>query len=717
MPDREIHALQFGGSARISGFFRGQFGSSQDRFVDMFGSMRSSLAGDNASSVRVGALAGSLLGVIMVFGSRHLITRGVVPVGQIPVLPGGWELLGEWFGGWRSAGMGSPGNPSSVFAVFGLLRLFFFWADGIPELLLVLGPLIMGAVGAWRLARPLASPQASSAAAIAYSLNPLPVSAIAAGRWDALVVWGFAPLLLGSILRVQGITPFGGTGGPAGPGVVERALPIRLLRFGMAVALVATFVPVAPLVALVMVVLVAVASVVVARTAGVVRLLLAIPVAIATPVALHLPWAYDVLRHGSWNWFVGPRSPEARFDSMADLMRFAPGSVAPSMLTVGLLVAAGFGLVVARGRRFDAVVAGWVLALGSFFAGWAVRRDWFGFELPTAEMLLVPGAVGLSLAVAAGIRSIEVDVPPGRSWRRLVVAGGVAGLSVLGVGGIRSALNGQWELPTQDYGVFAEGFSRDDGVTQRVLWLAAPEVARFDTMESPEGLHYAVTSGGRPDAFDRWAPTQSAADARIGTELDLVVEGETVQLGRLLAIHGIDFVVVVPQFSPYIGPEFSAGDGVDLVAVLQAQLDLQRVTGAPGLAVFSNRSSVGTAMIAPGLSEVSVDPADRLGFDLGSASRSSFTADGVGAWSSLSPPAGETIIAVPGDGWQVTAGDATARTSASGLLVVDVDEANESEVRVAYDPPALRRLALALQAVLTVAAFLLAQTRREGSLA
>jgi hypothetical protein len=133
-----------------------------------------------------------------VFGSRGLISEGVTPVGQFLDLPGAGTLLREWTGGWRSAGPGSASNPATAFGVLGLLKLVFFWADGLLDLLLVLVPIALGVTGAWRLARPLGSARASALASVAYVANPLLVAIIAAGRWDALVVWGAAPALVGS---------------------------------------------------------------------------------------------------------------------------------------------------------------------------------------------------------------------------------------------------------------------------------------------------------------------------------------------------------------------------------------------------------------------------------------------------------------------------------------------------------------------------------------
>ncbi|MDA3041377.1 MAG: glycosyltransferase, partial [Actinomycetota bacterium] len=269
--DSEVHALQFGGSARVNTFLRGQFAVG-DRVVNLVTTARDAFGGPNADRVRDAGIVGALVGSLMLFGSRDLIAQGVTPVGQFLELPGAGRLLGEWSSGWRAAGTGGPGTAPTAFLVLGLLRVLFFWADGVPALLLALGPIVAGTIGAWTLVRPLGSARAAALASLSYVANPLLVDIVHAGRWNALVVWAAGPALLASALRLQGRAPYGRVGGTMHHAVVDRAVATRVLRLGLLVAVVCTFVPAFVLVALGVLFAVGFSSLIVARPVGLARL-------------------------------------------------------------------------------------------------------------------------------------------------------------------------------------------------------------------------------------------------------------------------------------------------------------------------------------------------------------------------------------------------------------------------------------------------------------
>ena len=102
---------------------------------------------------------------MLAFGGRHLITRGVPPVGQFPIVPGGRELFSEWWGGWRSTGTGGPGNPPTAFILLAAGRALFFWAPSVFDKILSVGPVFIGVIASFRLARPLGSARSATIAA------------------------------------------------------------------------------------------------------------------------------------------------------------------------------------------------------------------------------------------------------------------------------------------------------------------------------------------------------------------------------------------------------------------------------------------------------------------------------------------------------------------------------------------------------------------------
>ncbi|MEM9652131.1 MAG: glycosyltransferase family 2 protein [Actinomycetota bacterium] len=722
--DQDIAKLQAGGSARLAAFSRGQFSAGQDRFSGMVGSVRSSFRGDDAGSVRDATVIGSVLAVLLIFGSRHLLTRGVAPVGQIPDVPGAMTLLREWLGGWRTVGTGGPGNAPSALPILAGGRMLFWWGPGIFDSLLVVLPVFLGPIGAYRLARPLASARAGAIGALVYAGNPLTVAAISAGRWEALVLIAAAPFVLGALLRVGGYAPYGSDHGNAGPSIADRNLPVRLIRFAFLIAFLAAFVPAVVPIAVVLCLVFALSSLALGAGGAPERYLLAALVSVVGTVALHGPWSFDFLQGLSWRWLIGPDSPEADVDSLLELLQFAPGAPAARLIALGIVVAAAIGLLVARAHHFHLAAAGWLVAIVFWGLIWSGRRGWLPFELPTAEAMLAPVAAGLTLAIVVGVRGLELMFADPAS-RRIInrTAGGVGGVAVAGVlfTGMLSSLSGAWEAPTQSFSDSTQFLVRQqqsentDISTGRVLWIGDASVMPLDVAVSDMGTEYAVSDGGRTEARGRWLARPVGATNGIGAQLDLASQGEVVRLGRLLAPYGIDNVVVVKQLAPapYTGPQIEPAEGIE--RALSQQLDLERVPGVPNLIVFRNTSSNGITPLLPSAEAAMASTAvEQLDIDL---TNKTVTAPIInyqpGRWVLNMPEDTDVLLALDSTGLEATGVRSEVSSGFDDLAVLSAGPGGE--VLLEYGPSLRRQLALVGQVMLVLVGAVLAQTRREVS--
>ncbi len=717
--DQDIAKLQAGGSARLSAFSRGQFSAGQDRFSVMVGSVRSSFRGEDAGNVRDATVIGSVLAVLLVFGSRHLLTRGVAPVGQIPDVPGAFTLLREWVGGWRTVGTGGAGNAPSALPILALLRGLFFWSPGLFDTMLVVGPVFLGPIGAYRLARPLTSSRAGAIGALVYACNPITVSAISAARWEALVILAAAPFIMAALLRVGGHSPFGNVGGLPGPSVADRNLPVRLIRFGFLVAFIAAFAPAVIPIVTVMALLFAFAALVFGNGGDPKELLLAAAASVVVPIALHGPWSFDFLQNLSWRWIVGPRSPETDFDSMLELLQFAPGAPTARWVTLGLVIAAGIALIVAKRDVFHLAATGWLIAVVFLLIVWADRRGWVPFSIPNPEAMLAPAAIGMTLAVIVGVRSFEAELVSGegrRQIRALSVLGGVA-VTALFFTGLLSSLSGVWDAPTQSFSASTQFLVQQqldedaDSGAGRVLWIGDASVLPLDVAVSETGIQYAVSDGGRAEARGRWMAGPVGATDGIGAQLDLARDGEVVRLGRLLAPYGISNVVVVSQLAPapYVGPRVSPGVGIE--QALSQQLDLELFPGVPNLVVYRNTSSGGIAPVLPSSqAALAASAAQQLDVDLANGSAPIIN-HRPGKWVLSMPADASVLLALDSNGLEATGARSEVAAGFDDLAVIPAGPAGE--VYLEYSPRLRRQLALIGQFFLVAIGAILAQTRRE----
>ena len=87
---------------------------------------------------------------------------------------------------------------------------------GLLRTLLTVGLVPLGALGAYRLARPVGSRYAQIAALLVYVTIPVPYNALAEGRWGVLALYAAAPPLLGLLAQASRLAPFGPVEGPRG---------------------------------------------------------------------------------------------------------------------------------------------------------------------------------------------------------------------------------------------------------------------------------------------------------------------------------------------------------------------------------------------------------------------------------------------------------------------------------------------------------------------
>lgn len=704
VPDAELRRLQARGSARLAALLRGQLGRGGDDRVRAF--TRS--AGDVAGSLRRGplrsaALVWGLLVAVVLAGSRHHLSTPaphLLDLPELPVRP--WPLLAEWLSGWRSAGLGSTAPQPTAYGLLGLAGTVLLGSMSLLRALLVAGPLLLGPIGAARLAASTGSRRAVLVAAVAYAAIPLPYDALAEGRWGGALVWGAAPWIVGRVARGGRDVPFDGVlGGP-------RPVPAwrGVLGLGLLTALVAAFEPLALALPLLAAVAFAAGGAVVGHANGSAGSLGTALGATAVAVVLHLPWALDfVLPDATWAAVAGaPTATPA--PSVGELLRFEVGPVGAPPLGWAPLVVAALPLLIGRSWRLLWALRAWALAVAGWGLALAAGSEAVDVGTGPVELALAPAACGLALAAGLGMAAFEVDLPGYRfGWRQVASLLAAAALVVATLPVAGAALDGAWHAPTRgitDVLRFLDA-EQEDGAF-RTLWLGDPAVLPMASWELDEGLAWALTDDGLPTVLDRWAGSPDGTTRLVADAVELAVRGETSRLGRLLAPMAVRYVVVVEAVEPITGPAVPAPRA--LVTALSEQLDLGEVTVDEGLRVFRNaawfpaRALVGSPEVVSGsggplrataAADVAGEPV--LGAVDGATRYQGEVGDGVVWWS-----------AAESDGWHLDVdGGEVRRVDAFGW-------ANAWEVTgggratLSYRTPLSRHLASGAQAAMWAAA-------------
>ena len=715
--DNEVRRLQTRGSARLAAFFRGHsrradgssaIANAARDLLDMFRSGR-----DRASSVAWLAVV-----VVFLFGSRLLITDRVPALGEFLQFPGrATSLIGDYFSGWWSHGLGSAIPVPSGMALLGLGGLGFLGSMSFFRTVTILAPVLLGVLGMWRLVRPLGTQRARLTGLLVYAAAALPYNAIAVGRWSGLVAYGAMPWVAGSLARLSGLTPYGPRpAAPAEDGRSTRSTVARIAALGLLVAVVSAFVPIFAVEVVLVALALTIGSALVGGIDGALRALGGAVTAAVVAIVLNLPWASHVLSHLSGFVDSAPlASPADR--GLPALLRFATATHDGGVLAYLLLVPAVVALLVGRGWRLAWAGRASIVALGFFTLAWTADRGWGPTAGIPVEVWLVPAAVGLAWAGACGAVAVDEDVRGSRlSWRQplgvlAAVAVALAVLPALGAAG-----DGAWDLGRTDYAdalaFLPSGQAPGD---YRILWVGDPRALPQPGWKLADGVAYGLSENGAPTIGDTWRGEPTRSERLVADALQLATTGETSRLGRMLGPMSVRYIIVPLRAGPQASGAAAYPPPPALVNTLAGQLDLRQKDIDDALVVYENEAWIPQRAR---LSDAAAAASDQAGFEsLVRTDMSGATAvlpddNGANSWTGDLPP-GVTYLAAPANSrWHLEVGGSTvARRPAFGWANA-FDVATAGPATLSYDTPVTRYVFVALQGVLWLAVIAVALHRR-----
>lgn len=717
LPDAEVRRLQVRGSSRMGGFVRGELGGA-DRVRASFSEAGRSVTGWREGSSGFALVGATVVALVLLVGSRGLLGGDLATLsGLAPFGPssGAGDLVGRWASGWHTAGIGSPAPVPTAFALLGAAGFALFANMGLLQVLLVLGSLPIGAIGAWRLARDLGSTRAKAVGMVAYVAVGLPYDDLARGRVGGLVLYAGLPFVLRRLLTVVGRHDGGvgrhDTGVGGRPPAPMSSLLVTVFGLGLLLAVLAAFVPGVVLLVPLVAAAFAVGASLVGGPARFVRLVGVAVAAAAAAFVLHLPWALDFVAPDPWSALGGVTPSSAPALSAAEVLRFATGPVGQSPLGYALLAAALLPLLIARGERLVLAAGAWGIALVCWALTWLAGRGSVGVDLPGPEVLLAPAAVALAFSAALGTVAFERDLSGFRfGWRQVAGVLGTVAVAVAALPVALGALDGRWDQPEADFTqslAFMEAEEVGRAGAFRVLWLGGADVLPLASYPLGSGLAYGLSDDGPPDIRSRWAEPPDEGDRLVARVLRLAGEGATERLGGLLAPFGVRYVVVADRAAPERSgtPRAPVPDGV--TRTLAQQLDLRDLDVDDALAVYENAAWV------PGRIALPTDAGDAVAAAAGpeAAVRIDMTAgrpvlgSDAGALEGRGDlGAGAVYLAeAAADGWELEVdSSAVERTEAFGWANrFEVPRAGTAELR--YRTPIGHSLAVGAQVALWLA--------------
>lgn len=713
VPDAEVMGLQNRGSARLTSYLRAR------DTATYVGDDTSVRRWRESSPVTVVTWVVVVVGVLL--ASRTLINTQVPSVGELLPLPESpRRLWSDFASGWNPNGLGTTAANPTGWGLLSLASVIWGFRMGLGLTILVVGLVLLGIVGAWRLATVFPTNRARVTAVVVYAAVPVVPGIMSTGRLSALVAYAAVPWFVHLLRSAVGI----GTADPQRhdelvDGILEPPARERIRRTAVLAIVTGLAVAIAPPV-LIIVVLVTLVLGLSSLAVGAGLRTSAWMTGLGLIGALggyvvNWPW----VQTWSWNDLLAPELAGAPGRGLVDVTSMAIGQASLEVLAIALYVPVLVALAVARSWRLTwAARAAGLVAVFTVLAVLA-DRDAFPVRLPDVGLLLVPVALGMAVGAATAVAAFGEDVA-GRTFGWRQPAGLVAFVAVV-VGCapvVLTVADGAWFAPRTTVNDATSSFlapSVDSGSVRgdtRVLFLGDPRVLPVPSRSIGDGVSLAVVDDGGLDLRDRWPAPGDTIDDELAAVLDDVAAGQTLRGGRLLAPFGIRYVVV-----PIVDGAASTGDdplpvATGLIRAFGDQLDFDRARTPSSFAVFENTAALPTAaLLDEALAEASrvESLAELVAIDTSGGSPVLSGADSE-RQAVADVPAGTVHHAIaPDDAWQLRMdGDLVEARPAFGGVTTAYDPAAGGAAELRYVTSGSRTTMLVGQALLWLAALTLA---------
>lgn len=561
--DGDVRDLMIRGSARVRRFMIERVHAGE-RFTEVSSRTRLRVAEARGRVRRAPAIVALILGVIVLFGVRSLLTGHVTEVGWFRSWPGVGNAWSTFSGSWRTTLMGAPRPATPVFALMSVLSAGLLGHPGLAQSLVVGGALPLGTFGAYRLLRPFSSAALPGvAAAAAYAANPIARNAIWRGQLGPLVCFALAPYLLGAFVRLMEIRDH------ADDPAFRRRRAHVLCTIALLTALAGCFWPPALLLAPAFAIACCVAIPVVGGARKTFVALAGTAAAALAGIVLLAPWSFSLLGADAATLGAQPRDPL----SLAALLHFHTGRAGAGIASWGILAAGFVPLAIATGPRFVWAARAWVLAALSFGLAWLPGRISPGGSTLAPEGVLVAAAIALAFAAGLGVAAVLDDLRRFHfGWRQVMMIVAGVGLFLAVVGLAADTFSGRFGLHGDDWPTTFSWMSDNPPAGGfRVLWVGDPNILPADA-KTVGDIGFATTRDGTGDARALWAADEQHADTVLGGMLASASSGTTERLGHLLAPAGVRYVVFLERAAPKSGP--FGRDETAIANALGRQLDL-----------------------------------------------------------------------------------------------------------------------------------------------
>jgi hypothetical protein len=325
-------------------------------------------------------------------------------------------------------------------------------------------------------------------------------------------------------------------------------------------------------------------------------------------------------------------------------------------------------------------------------------------------VLLASAAAAIAMAVALGVLAFAADLP-GYSFgvRQVVTVAAAVGVALGALPVVAAAAGGRWRMPTtDDASLLAWMPAEQESGAFRVLWVGSPDTLPLPGWPLTQGVAYATSRNGPPDATDLWPPPSSEGATRLlARSLNIARVGRTTQLGHLLAPMGVRYIALPRRAAPGSTGAVTSPPA-DVSMALQDQLDLRQVPSDPSILMYENVAWAPTrAIVPPAVVDAtrSTRPESAGSVELGGADPALQQVHGPQSFSGPLSAGNEVLFAESATSrWTLTAGGKNLTRHVAFGWANSYTVGADGNGALQYETPASRYAGLALEALFCVLA-------------
>lgn len=540
-------------------------------------------SGGSSTLSVIRGVGGICIAALLVFGGRRLFTSQIPTVGEFRAIPDDLGVLSsDWWSGLRTWGLGSDGFASFGLPLLDVAGTILGGSASLLEFVIIVAPIPIGVIGAWRLFHYSASDWAPVACALLYAASPLPYNAISGGSATALWLYAAMPWMFANVVAVAQ---------PEGAALImlgrRRSPAVATVALTLTLAILTAFNPFVLLIIVIFVSGLLIGSLLAGDMRGAFPILATSMVGLAGAAILNAPFLAGIR---TWEQFARAGSATGTALPLTDILTMSFGPVGSPIFGWAVFAPAILPVLLGIGQKFTWAMRVWGAMLLSFAVAWLVVRGWMPVGMPVLELLLAPVALGF--AVLGGLTAVtaEIDLRGARVRILFATAVAVVGIAVSGLPLLDVASSGRWELARVDLTTtLASLEAPPEAGSYRVVWVGDAHVLGAASIPTENELAWASSLDGVPDIRALWGGLDTAGTAALGDVIDAGLAGRTSRLGQDLAEFGVRYVVVVDQQAPV--PEVSRRLVVsgEQASALNGQLDLVRDGVVnPAVAIYRN---------------------------------------------------------------------------------------------------------------------------------